>query len=185
MTRRPGDDQIGRRAYSTFAERYDAAAPTKPHNALYERPASLALLGDVAGLDVVDAGCGSGICSEKLARGGAHVCGFDITPEMLDLARKRCAGLDVAFHEGDLAKPLDWLASGSTDAILCSRNSIASHGREAGWSSRWATRCETGPICAHAATPTISRQTAGACSGAVLASPDHMSNPTGGHCRTH
>ncbi|CAN7424911.1 class I SAM-dependent DNA methyltransferase [Aminobacter sp. LjRoot7] len=120
MTRRPDDDQIGRRAYSTFADRYDAAAPTKPHNALYERPASLALLGDIAGLDVVDAGCGSGICSEKLARGGARVRGFDITPEMLELARKRCAGLDVAFHEGDLARPLDWLATDSTDAILCS-----------------------------------------------------------------
>jgi SAM-dependent methyltransferase len=114
------DEQVARRAYSTFAERYDAAAPTQPHNALYERPASLALLGDVAGLDVVDAGCGSGICAEKLARGRARVHAFDITPEMLELARKRCAGLDVDFHEGDLAKPLHWLASNSTDAILCS-----------------------------------------------------------------
>lgn len=114
------DEPIARRAYSTFAERYDAAAPTKPHNALYERPASLALLGDVAGLDVVDAGCGSGICTEKLATSGARVRGFDITPEMLDLARKRCEGLGVDFHEGALGAPLDWLASDSTDAILCS-----------------------------------------------------------------
>ncbi|MDH4985275.1 class I SAM-dependent methyltransferase [Aminobacter anthyllidis] len=113
-------EQIARRAYATFAERYDAAASTKPHNALYERPASWALLGDVKGQDVVDAGCGSGICSEKLAREGAKVSAFDITPEMTKLARKRCAGLDVDVREGDLAKPLDWLASDSADAILCS-----------------------------------------------------------------
>lgn len=112
--------QIARRAYASFAERYDAAAPTKPHNALYERPASLALLGDVKGQDVVDAGCGSGICSEKLAREGAKVRAFDITPEMTALARTRCAGLGVDIREGDLAKPLDWIESGSADAILCS-----------------------------------------------------------------
>ncbi|CAI2934264.1 class I SAM-dependent DNA methyltransferase [Aminobacter niigataensis] len=123
MSRRPASpesEQIARRAYGSFAERYDAAAPTKPHNALYERPASLSLLGDVAGLDVVDAGCGSGICTEKLARSGARVRAFDVTPEMLDLARKRCAGLDVDIREGDLGKPLDWLSSDGADAILCS-----------------------------------------------------------------
>lgn len=110
---------IARRAYATFAERYDAAAPTKPHNALYERPASLELLGDVAGLDVIDAGCGSGICSQKLAKAGARIRAFDITPEMIELARTRCAGLDVDISEGDLSKPLHWIANDSADAILC------------------------------------------------------------------
>ncbi|RAB23419.1 SAM-dependent methyltransferase, partial [Burkholderia multivorans] len=43
-------DAPGRRAYAEFAQRYADIAPTKPHNALYERPATLALLGDVAGL---------------------------------------------------------------------------------------------------------------------------------------
>ncbi|KVP25386.1 hypothetical protein WJ86_13600 [Burkholderia multivorans] len=61
-------DAPGRRAYAEFAQRYADIAPTKPHNALYERPATLALLGDVAGQTVLDAGCGPGICSELLAR---------------------------------------------------------------------------------------------------------------------
>ena len=39
--------------------------------------------------------------------------------EMLALARKRCAGLDVDFREADLAKPLAWLADASVDRILC------------------------------------------------------------------
>lgn len=113
------DEPLGRLAYATFAERYDAVAPTKPYNALYERPATLALLGEVAGLRVLDAGCGSGICSEILARRGATVHGVDVTHEMLALARRRCAGLPVELTAGDLAKPLPWLADQSFDRVLC------------------------------------------------------------------
>ena len=113
------DEPIGRRVYATFAERYDAVAPTKPYNALYERPATLALLGDVARLRVLDAGCGSGICSEILARRGATVHGVDVTPEMLALARRRCAGLPVELTLGDVARPLHWLADQSFDRVLC------------------------------------------------------------------
>ncbi|MER8778290.1 class I SAM-dependent methyltransferase [Mesorhizobium sp. M0220] len=113
-------DPVAVSAYASFAERYDALAPIKPHNALYERPASLELLGDVTGLNILDAGCGSGICSEKLARSGARVSAFDITPEMLALARQRCAGLDVDIRLGNLERALDWLADGSFDRILCS-----------------------------------------------------------------
>ncbi|MEO3999062.1 class I SAM-dependent methyltransferase [Mesorhizobium sp. CAU 1732] len=116
----PPGVSIARKAYAAFAERYDAIAPTKAHNALYERPATHALLGDVDGLDVLDAGCGSGIGTERLARGGARVSGFDITPEMLALARKRCEGLNVAFHDSDLSQPLDWLADESFDRVLSS-----------------------------------------------------------------
>ncbi|MCK8501630.1 class I SAM-dependent methyltransferase [Myxococcus fulvus] len=83
------DESLGLAAYSTFAERYATFALTKPHNALYERPAKMALLGEVAGLRVLDAGCGPGFCSEKLARGGATVHAFNVTPEMIPLARTR------------------------------------------------------------------------------------------------
>jgi 2-polyprenyl-6-hydroxyphenyl methylase/3-demethylubiquinone-9 3-methyltransferase len=113
------DEPIARHAYAAFAERYDAFAPTKPYNALYERPATLSLLGDVKGLRVLDAGCGSGICSEILARRGATVHGVDVTPEMIELARRRCAGLAVELMLGDLNRPLHWLAEKSFDGILC------------------------------------------------------------------
>jgi 2-polyprenyl-6-hydroxyphenyl methylase/3-demethylubiquinone-9 3-methyltransferase len=111
---------IGRDAYSTFAERYAAAAATKPHNALYERPATMSLLGDVNGLHVLDAGCGPGICSEHLAQSGATVHAFDVTPEMVELAKRRCEHLPVEIVTGDLASPLDWLPDQAFDKILCS-----------------------------------------------------------------
>jgi 2-polyprenyl-6-hydroxyphenyl methylase/3-demethylubiquinone-9 3-methyltransferase len=114
------DDPASRTAYAGFAERYATFAPTKAHNALYERPATMALLGEVAGLRVLDAGCGPGICSELLAKSGATVHAFDITLEMVELARKRCANLPVEVSSGDLAAPLDWLKDQSFDAILCS-----------------------------------------------------------------
>ncbi len=118
---RDGDGQaLAKRAYATFAERYDRDAPTKPHNALYERPASLELLGDVAGLEVLDAGCGPGIVSQILANAGAHVRAFDVTPEMVALARRRCEGLDVAVREADFSHPLDWVADESVDRVVCS-----------------------------------------------------------------
>ncbi|WP_269501447.1 class I SAM-dependent methyltransferase [Burkholderia sp. IMCC1007] len=114
------NDPPARRAYASFAQRYADIAPTKAHNALYERPATMALLGDVDGLTVLDAGCGPGICSEHLARHGAIVHAFDVTPEMVALARTRCAGLAVDVAEGDLEAPLAWLPDQSFDKILCS-----------------------------------------------------------------
>ncbi|WP_210337689.1 class I SAM-dependent methyltransferase [Mesorhizobium sp. INR15] len=76
-------------------------------------------MGDVAGLDILDAGCGSGISAEKLARAGARVRAFDVTPEMTALARSRCAGLGVDIREGDMSSPIDWIADRSVDGVLC------------------------------------------------------------------
>ena len=49
---------IGPTNYDAIAERYAAGIDERPWNALYERPATLALLPTVAGKDVLDAGCG-------------------------------------------------------------------------------------------------------------------------------
>ncbi|WP_321813255.1 MULTISPECIES: class I SAM-dependent methyltransferase [unclassified Paraburkholderia] len=110
----------GRAAYTQFADRYAQIVPEKPHNALYERPATAALLGDVSGLDVLDAGCGPGIVSAELAHRGARVKSFDVTPAMVELARERCASLNVEIAQGDLGQPLAWLGDAQFDRIVCS-----------------------------------------------------------------
>lgn len=110
----------GRANYTQFADRYAQRVPDKPHNALYERPATAALLGGVAGLAVLDAGCGPGILSAKLAAAGARVHAFDVTPAMIDLAKAHCEGLGVEIALGDLGRPLDWLPDGGFDRIVCS-----------------------------------------------------------------
>ena len=76
-------------------------------NAYYERPEMLRLAGDVAGLRVLDAGCGSGILAEALRDKGAVVSGFDLSPIMVDLARGRL-GEDADVRIADLGAPLPY-----------------------------------------------------------------------------
>jgi SAM-dependent methyltransferase len=60
----------------------------------------LGVLGDVAGLDVVELGCGTAYLSAWLARRGARPTGVDLTAAQLDTAR-RCQDRFVvdALHE--------------------------------------------------------------------------------------
>src|SRR5882724_3522057 len=58
------------------------------------RPAFDAL-GDVAGLRVLDFGCGHGMASVVLTRRGAHVTAFDLSPGYVSEAERRAAANDV------------------------------------------------------------------------------------------
>ncbi|MFD0352364.1 class I SAM-dependent DNA methyltransferase [Streptomyces sp. NPDC127110] len=91
--------------YDSFAEVYSAENENSLVNAYYERPALLALAGDVAGRQVLDAGCGSGPLSAALRDRGAVVTGIDASAGMLALARRRL-GDGVALHQVDLNDPL-------------------------------------------------------------------------------
>jgi ubiquinone/menaquinone biosynthesis C-methylase UbiE len=113
-------EPLARLVYARFAERYASAAPTKPHNALYEQPATLSLLGEVKGTHILDAGCGPGITCEILARQGASVHGVDVTPAMIELALNRCRGLAIELTLADLGEELDFLADCSFDKVVCS-----------------------------------------------------------------
>jgi len=77
---------------------------TNRYNDLLEVPAMRGLLGDVAGLDVLDAGCGTGVHARYCASRGARVVGVDISHRLLVEGRKLAAdeGLRVALVEGDL-----------------------------------------------------------------------------------
>lgn len=68
---------------------YGTLIDTKPHNAYYERPATLSLLPDVRGKRVLDAGCGPGVYAEILLDRGAEVVAFDANERMVRLARER------------------------------------------------------------------------------------------------
>lgn len=104
-------------SYDEIADRYAAGVGTAPYNALYERPAMLAMLPPVDGLRVLDAGCGSGLYCELLLERGARVTGVDQSAGMLAHARRRLAGRGVDLHEADLRRPLPF-ADGSFDAIV-------------------------------------------------------------------
>ncbi len=103
--------------YDPIAIDYDADRDN-PFNALYERPASLALLPSLSGAHVLDAGCGSGLHAAEIIGRGATVVGVDASAELLELARRRCPD-GAEFHRADLAEPLPFLVDDSFDAVLC------------------------------------------------------------------
>jgi len=66
------------------------------------RPA-LARLGDVSELPVMDYGCGHGMAAVVLARRGANVTAFDLSPGYLAEARRRASanGVRIEFVQAD------------------------------------------------------------------------------------
>jgi SAM-dependent methyltransferase len=90
-----------REGYAEWAKQYDGEP--NPLIAL-EEPLVLELIGDVAGVDVLDAACGTGRYSLPLAEAGARVCGLDSSEEMLSHARGKATerGLAPDLRIGDL-----------------------------------------------------------------------------------
>ncbi|WP_306189624.1 MULTISPECIES: class I SAM-dependent methyltransferase [unclassified Streptomyces] len=111
-------DRIRVNDYDSFAEAYAAENENSLVNAYYERPAILALAGDVTGRRILDAGCGSGPLSAALRDRGAVVTGVDASAGMLALARDRL-GDDAALHTADLSGPLPF-GDGAFDDVVAS-----------------------------------------------------------------
>jgi len=82
-------------------------------------PTLLPLVGDVAGLRVLDAGCGEGYLSRKLAAmGAASVVGVDGAEGMIRVARERSGGIDaIEFRVGDF-QTLEGVADASFDLVV-------------------------------------------------------------------
>lgn len=111
------DKPIALDAYETLAESFASVIDTKPHNAYYERPATLSLLPEVKGKRVLDAACGPGVHAEWLIGRGAEVVGVDASQKMIELAKRRL-GETAEVRYADLRKPLTFLDSESFDIVL-------------------------------------------------------------------
>jgi SAM-dependent methyltransferase len=110
---------VGPTDYDAIADRYAAGIDERPWNALYERPATLALLPDVGGKDVLDAGCGPGWYADWLARHGARVVAIDCSAPMVRLADQRLRGR-ARVMQGDVSDLRDLLPGETFDVILSS-----------------------------------------------------------------
>lgn len=113
------DRFVSYEAYEKLADAYAEKTDTKPHNAFYERPATISLLPKVEGLRVLDAGCGPGALSEWLVKNGASVMGLDASPGMIRNAKKRLRdSVELRLH--DLHEPLDFIEDESIDLVVSS-----------------------------------------------------------------
>ena len=79
-------------------------------------PHLLALLGDVTGRRVLDAGCGEGYLARILAARGARVTGIDLSPQLIALARAKDTAGAIEYRVADLSAPLP-ADAGRFDAI--------------------------------------------------------------------
>ena len=80
-------------------------------------PPTLAALGDVTGLAVLDAACGEGFVARQLAARGAHVTGIDLAPRLIALARAKGSAVPITYRVADLSAPLPDLA-GHFDRVV-------------------------------------------------------------------
>jgi SAM-dependent methyltransferase len=108
-----------RDAYDRLAAVWSATTDDGPFNGLLERPALRSLVpASLAGAAVLDAGCGSGTQAQWLLDQGAEVVGIDLSPRMIEEARRRCHGRG-RFLVADLAEPLP-LEARSLDGVTSS-----------------------------------------------------------------
>ena len=104
-----------REGYDRWSESYDVDG--NPLIALEERHVP-ALIGDVAGLDVADVGCGTGRHAVRLAAAGARVTALDFSDRMLEAARRKAGAGSIRFLTHDVTRPLP-LPDGAFDRVLC------------------------------------------------------------------
>jgi 2-polyprenyl-3-methyl-5-hydroxy-6-metoxy-1,4-benzoquinol methylase len=103
--------------YDEMAAAFEAHAVDSAYNAHYDRPAVLALVGDVRGCRVLDAGCGPGLYAEELVARGAEVVAVDGSEAMVALAKQRLGGTAQVLF-ADLNKALPF-ADEQFDLVVC------------------------------------------------------------------
>lgn len=97
------------RQYDDFTEAYAAYTVRREEGGIEGDPILLdllALLGDIEGRLVLDAGCGDGYLSRVLAARGARVVGMDMGPRLIETARRRDPNQTIEYRVANLAKPI-------------------------------------------------------------------------------
>lgn len=72
-------------------------------------------------IKILDAGCGQGRLSIPLAKKDHYVTGIDLSPKVIDLARKYAfeEGIEIEFLTGDLANEIKKIKSEIFDCVIC------------------------------------------------------------------
>jgi SAM-dependent methyltransferase len=103
---------------TTFASsNYAKNIEEHPYHSLLNRPALLSVLPELTGLNILDAGCGTGWFTKYFVSQGAIVTGLDVSQEMVERTKARVPNAVVI--QANLAEPLPF-ADKTFDLILCS-----------------------------------------------------------------
>ncbi|HUL49024.1 MAG TPA: methyltransferase domain-containing protein [Gemmatimonadales bacterium] len=110
-----------RNSWDQVADAYTRAQTSGRDHYRYEffGPAQLDLCGEVRGLSILDVGCGNGYFARALARRGARVTGIDISPRMVEHAKRQEMDepLGIEYRVLDAAALPDGFAPRSFDMV--------------------------------------------------------------------
>lgn len=113
------DAESVREAWDLAADAYAQGQSSGRDYYRYEffGPVQVAMCGEVRGMRVLDVGCGSGYFAQEMARLGARVTGIDISPRMIEHARREeeAAPLGIDYHVCDAVETGARFAAGSFD----------------------------------------------------------------------
>lgn len=88
--------------YAALLQQWEGSGNSLYHNIVL--PQVLHFLGDVAGQQVLDAGCGEGYVARLLADQGAQVTAVDIAARLVERAKAHNGTRDVRYFVHDLSK---------------------------------------------------------------------------------
>ncbi|MGV2988940.1 class I SAM-dependent DNA methyltransferase [Vibrio sp. E150_011] len=104
--------------YKKHAKKYDEAIQNNAYNALYERPTTLGLLGDLNHKHVLDLGCGSGVYAAIFQKQGANVTAIDASDEMVQITLAKLNGNGRVYAQ-DLSLGLPQETDSKFDVVVC------------------------------------------------------------------
>lgn len=117
----PTEDDVALR-WDRFAERWhrDLRGGLDWVRDKFNQPAFFEFIGDISGLQVLDAGCGDGYTTRQLAGRGARVTGLDLSPEMVRLARQeeQDSPLGIRYDVGSYTD-LGRYGTAAFDRVIC------------------------------------------------------------------
>jgi SAM-dependent methyltransferase len=105
--------------FNKSAKYYDALYHFKNYDEASEKLHTLIKQDNPGAKSLLDVGCGTGKHLEYMSK-NYMVEGFDINPDLLEIARSRCPG--VPFHQGDM---VNMELNNKFDVITCLFSSIA------------------------------------------------------------
>lgn len=108
MTERDTTDRDVAERWDANADQWttDVRAGFDSYRDLFTWPAFERFVGDVAGLEVIDLGCGEGTNTRRLARAGARMVGIDLSERLIDYARQaeKDDPLGIAYQVGSYSE---------------------------------------------------------------------------------